>query len=887
MPQPALEIKEFDGGITDSYLDCRPNQYQTADNLLVRQDKKFETRFGTRIHDSTMYQIPAGSQRIGSFALFDDTFLIQSARNYYYQNVTWQTLTGPTSNPVFPVAATTNYISKAEYNKHLIVTSDGFGSPQKLYKDNNGALKVRNAGLPKVTLVAAMALANQIKSKFNAHASSGSLHAHADNTNSITSDDAHDLPSLITLIVEIMADYTAHNADANLASAWAYHVAQQSGTKVLTSTTAPQTLSECLTLLLDIKTQFNSHDAGATAHNSGSTQQVSKYTEPQISSAGGTGSNYIYTILARYDYYVGTDLVKDYGPTHQIELSNVGAPNSNTVTIGEIPVIANGSYENWDTSNIKWEIYRTETDGTTHYYLKEVTNGTTSTTDTTSDATLTAGTPQQIYTAGSVLDNDLPPQAKYVVVANDITWYGHVKEGSAVKKSRIRQSKKFDPDSCPEEFYVDLEDEITGMGYVGIYPIAFCKRHIYRIEGFRDTQGRGSIQKREISRTVGAINHLSIVNTLNGCFFSSETGFYWTNGFEVRRISTTFDSRYSGLVSSSTQRARHYGEYDVLGNRVYWAAMSDSGSTDNDTIYVLDLNFGLRQSLEIADAAEATFTNIVPGDDTWTPCALGFDTSGNMVIGDRRGYLFKFDDSKYSDPAINTSVAPSSWYETAITFTYNGPAFSFGTVDAKKMALWCTVVILNSSNLSLQISSKNDDSGFFYPMKEMRFRGNLVWRDIDAPVWLPDPDGYPWNFFPLLIEKRRFPSNSMRFLYKQLQFTNSETNIIRSDDYGTVTVNPSAGTATLNTGSWPSDLFGYFISFASDDYNKEYEITANTSSIVTFSDPSLTSPSSSTAEWVIRGVRKGERLNLSSYSISWDILTASHAPYRGVTGGNE
>lgn len=888
MPQQALEIRDYDGGITDNYLDCAPNEYKTADNLLIKDNKKFETRYGTGIYSSTMYQAPSGNQRIGAFVLFDDTQFTQSARDLFYQNVTWQTLTGPTSNKALAAGGVSNYLSHAEWNKHLIVTTDAFGSPQKIYQDNTGTFQVRNGGVPKITQTACIALANNLKSQFNLHFASHGIHAHADTIDQISTVDAFDLPSLIALTTVLTGCYTAHNADANLASAWAYHIAQQSGTKLLASSTVVQTLADVKIRLDDIKSKYNSHDAGNTAHNTGSTFQVAKYSEPQIASAGGTGSNFIYTFVPYYEYFVGSVLFIDEGATHQITLLNAGAPDSNTVSITQIPVITNGTTENYDTSNIKWKIYRTAANGTTSYLTGSVTNGTTTYSDTMSDTTLQAVV-EQIYTAGGVLDNDLPPQAKFVVVANDICWYAHVKEGSEVNKSRVKQSSKFDPDSVPGANYVDLEDEITGMGYVGIYPIAFCKKRIYRLEGFFDDQGNGQIDKREIARTIGSINHQSIVNTLSGCFFATEAGFYFTDGFTVVKVSHNFDTRYKALVATATQKARIYGEYDVTNSRIYWCCTSESTASENDIIYVLDLKWGIRPLPNSTDFANATFTNIVPSSLTWKPCCLGFDASGNFVIGDSRGYLFEFDQNKFSDPIVNTAANPSTWGTSAIVWDHEGPAFSFGTSDQKKIALWCTTVLDNQSNVSLQIGSKSDDSGVFTALKEIRFRGNITWRDIDAPSWRPDPDGYKWRIFPILIEKRRFPSRPNRFLYKQIQVTNSFTNIARSDDFGTALVNKGGSTATLNTYptiSWPTDLIEYYISFESDGYVTNYAILTRTANILTFSDSTKNAADAATSKWLIRGVRKNERLNLISYSISWELLTASHRPYRGDIGEN-
>lgn len=878
-----LEFTDFSGGITDNYIDGKLNTYKEADNLLVKDDKKFRNRFGTQIYNthSTMDQIPAGQTRVAAQFLFDGVYFYNNARNIYYQSSTtaWGTLQGTSSNAAMAAGTASTYLSWAEWNKHLIVTSSAYGSPMKIYNDSAGTTRVRNAGLPKITLVGCIELANQIKSKYNAHAASGTLHAHADSTNLTTSTDAHDLASLIVLTTELIADFTAHNADANLAAAWLYHGAQQVGAPAhtLASTTTPETLADCKTILDDIKTKYNAHDADATAHTSGATQVVAKVSAPSLASAGGTTHNYIYTFLAHFTYTVGGSTFQDFGPTYQVAITNIGTPNTNTVTIANIPTIANSTFENYDTATIQWYIYRTEDAGTTSYYLKAVTNGTTSTTDTATDASINTGV--QIYTAGGVLDNDPPPQAKYVIQANDIVWYLNCKEGNSTRKFRVRQSVKFDGDSCPESFFIDMDDDITGGGVVGIYPIIFCNKRIYRLEGFQDDQGNGAVQKFEISRTAGCINHLSIVNTLEGIFFAGQDGWYFTDGFSVTPIATQLRSRYLDLVSTQTQRDRMYGVFDIHKNLVYWACMASSSSDDNDVLYVLHLNFGVSR--------ESTFTTVSPDADSWRASSIGFDASDVMQVGDSRGYVLAFDENYFSDVKVNVAVASSTWTTKAIIYDYQGPALSFGTVNAKKLASWITATFGNETNMSVTIGSKNDDSGTWHNLNEIRFRDNITWRDVDAPTWSHTFIGAAWRYFPMINEKRRFPSQNLRSMYKQIQFTNSLTVIARSDDLSsTAAVVKAAHTATISSGSWPTEAVDHYISFASDNYTLNYLITARSSTVLTFTDTAVVVTDAAASKWVIRGYRRNERLNLVAFSLAWMPMTSSLKTYRGDDGAN-
>lgn len=141
-------VDRFDGGITDNYLDGVPNRYRYADNLIVTTNAKLFTRPGSTIYNSTYYQIPAGAQRIGALVALGTTLFYQSAKNFYYINSGWQTLTGASGNPVLTSGDTTNFISTTVWNGHLFVTSDAYPPVMKIYSDSGGTLRVRNAGLP-------------------------------------------------------------------------------------------------------------------------------------------------------------------------------------------------------------------------------------------------------------------------------------------------------------------------------------------------------------------------------------------------------------------------------------------------------------------------------------------------------------------------------------------------------------------------------------------------------------------------------------------------------------------------------------------------------------------------------------------------------------------
>ena len=125
-------------------------------------------------------------------------------------------------------------------------------------------------------LAAAIALANSLKSKYNAHCADATEHTTAaDTTNLVTTTDATDLASLKTLVAALLTKYVLHDDDAELGSSWVYHVAQEGSNHSLASAVAPTTLPQCHARLNDLKAKLNAHDADTTCHAADTLHQES------------------------------------------------------------------------------------------------------------------------------------------------------------------------------------------------------------------------------------------------------------------------------------------------------------------------------------------------------------------------------------------------------------------------------------------------------------------------------------------------------------------------------------------------------------------------------------------------------------------------------------
>lgn len=756
MQPQVFTVDDFSGGITDNYIAGNPNKYQKADNLLIEKHGakgKLILRPGSELYNETYPQLPSLTVRTSSIYYFKALAgsLFFSDRDVHYLSAGWHTLTGPTSNKIFPSPHDhDSIITMDEWNNHVFVTSDAYMNPAKLYVDSVGALTLRSAGLP------------------------------------------------------------------NLA------------------------------------------------------------TSPTITPGANTSKSFTYGFAYYYTYMVGTVTFEDYGGMTEVQVNSADAPNTNANAISVIPAIANGANTNWDTANIKVKIYRTTNGGSTKYYVGQVSNGTTTFTDNVSDASLVLNV--EAYTNGGVVSNDAPPVCKYLhITENNVGVYANIKDGTEILSNQINYSIPNDPDSCPADFFEQVDEEITGVSSLRSRVIVFCVSSVYRLEGFFDLQGRGSIQKTKISDVTGCVSAQSIVQTIDGIYWAGADGFYFTDGFKVLKISGDLDTTtYRALVDTTAMQKQIQGKYDRFNTRIWWAAQYSAGASDNDTCFVLDLRWGV--------SAEMPFTTVSGGSD-FKPSAIEFEGK-NLIRGNSNGYIFRHDEDLKVDPKISVGVAGSIWPTSAIIYEHKSCAFNYGTEYLRKFVPRITITLRNLSNLSVQIRSINDDGRQTADLVPIRFRGNLIWGD-ETLIW-GDAD-LVWGFTGLIVEERHFPSRSLRFSYKQIQITNAFVNIANSDTYGNVIVDSGAKTATLIdsvTYNFPSNAVDYYISFSNDGYVRRFLVTAQSSDVLTFSDALNFAPSSSSIQWLLRGYPKGESINIISYTMGYNVFGQTQDKFNTGEAGN-
>lgn len=594
-------------------------------------------------------------------------------------------------------------------------------------------------------------------------------------------------------------------------------------------------------------------------------------SSPAIAVGGAGARVYIYAFHYEYTYMVGDQEFQDVGPITFVDRTGSLEPSASNNAITLIPAITNGVTDNYDTGVIRVFIYRTIDAGQTLYQIGSVVNGITVFTDNVSDAAATNG--DVLYTDDGTVEFDPPPQSKYLHVVNNTGYYLNLTDGSETFPYRVRQSIPGDPDSCPIDFSVDLEDEGVGISSVKSVPIAFCKKYIYRIEQGFDQFGRGLMNPVRISDTIGCVSNLSIVQAENYVFWAGVDGFYATDGYQIIKLSELINQRYKTLLTEQANEAFIYGKYDEKERRIYWCIQSDSANLDNDSLIVLDLRWGIKPT--------ACFTTW--SGNSFRPTALeNFD--GYLMRADTRGYVFRHDPAVFTDPKVNTITDPEDWDVETIIWTYQSVNVNFGSTFFRKLPTRVLLTAANIANTSIQISAINDAGRSVRNLTPIRWLRNFVWGDPNF-VW-GNPDCI-WGGVGIIEQWRRFPARSLRLSYLSLVVTNAFAVVINSDLYGTGTFDGSANTVTLAGGyEWPTDSADYAITVETDDYVREFTVVSVAGDEATVADPLGLLPTGE-YQWELKGFRKGEPLNLLSYNVFWEPIGQSQMTYEtGQSGAN-
>lgn len=601
-----------------------------------------------------------------------------------------------------------------------------------------------------------------------------------------------------------------------------------------------------------------------------------------------------------------------YPVGYQIPTQNSAVyPSTSVVTtrsnkISQLPVLANTNETNYDTSNVKLNIARTTDGGTTFYIAGFVNNGVTTYTDSVNDTISIQSNPALntnalLYTSGGVVGNDQPPQAKYIEIVNNVVYYGSITDTGQDFPQRIRQALPFAPDHAPATFFDDMDEAITGLARARSNLVVFCQNSIYRESGGFNTVGQGALTHERISDTTGCLNYKSIVKTEIGIFFAGNDGFYYTDGFQIIKISLELDKTYKRLTSSTNQRRSITGAYDKITRRIWWSMKNSSTDTENNISYVFYLDFGVKPSGVFSTISNGIYQT-QSGLNNYQPASVVF-MNGTAYIGDGRGYILFSDQDNKSDAFIDTTQVAANWITRYIPFNWTTAAMDAGSVFMKKYLTRLHVVGKNVGNETIQVSAIRDmnfDSDGIKLMSIINYTDNMTWGDARV-IWnnpAQDPKEV-WNPQGKLDAWRRFPQTSLRADVFQLQFMPNKSAVYSVDgNYPTgsnAVVDATLKTATIQTPTgysailWPLDVVGMVIAFQTDKYTNEFTITALNAGAtkITYSDPTnLSVTNSGGIKWVIRGYKKNQRAYISSAIIHYELTGDNNPSYPGATAGS-
>jgi hypothetical protein len=133
------------------------------------------------------------------------------------------------------------------------------------YIENHRVINTRT----NASLKTAISVANEVRTDFISHFANATRHTAGQQSTASLPAAATDITTLIALVTEELTLYAAHNADAILASGWAYHNAQNMAGHALVSAAAPTDLAGVIGKLTDLKAKYNAHEIETDCHTTG------------------------------------------------------------------------------------------------------------------------------------------------------------------------------------------------------------------------------------------------------------------------------------------------------------------------------------------------------------------------------------------------------------------------------------------------------------------------------------------------------------------------------------------------------------------------------------------------------------------------------------------
>lgn len=530
-------------------------------------------------------------------------------------------------------------------------------------------------------------------------------------------------------------------------------------------------------------------------------------------------------------------------------------------------------------------VYSTTTNGTTYYLIHQDIYDN----PTGEDYTFTVPyipddllqTKPVLYTDGGIVPNSEPPRANCVHVVDEVAYYGDVLDKSGRRyKNRVMASIPSDIDSVPETFYIDLDSDVIAISSTKSTIVVLCKKGAYRLNNTQNELGQGNLLFEKISDTSTCISNSGAVQSLYGIFWAGDDGIYYTDGYAAKKLNQEYGITYRSWTMTPSgevdieRTSRVQGKYNYQDDTIAWTFKS--GFLDSDLLYVLDLKYGIREN--------SSFTTW-SGGDSFSPTAIEF-IGGELIRGDRRGFVFKHKESLHTDPRVEIDKPTTAWTTQPIMYDITTIDYDFQTSSTRKYVTEVTVACASDTNLSMNITSDSDMGRKLEDLKPVRSRSSYLWG-VDSLYW--GDSEYFWNIGSSVHQKRKMPGRSIRCNYKSLKFSNAKVALISSDEIGAAKVDSELKTITLlqEGREFPPSFIGHFIALQRDNYTQEFEIESISLSKnqLTLKDPTNDITPSESTLWVLRGYPKGEILNLLNVIVTYEPFGETQAAYRTSQSG--
>ena len=621
--------------------------------------------------------------------------------------------------------------------------------------------------------------------------------------------------------------------------------------------------------------------------------------EDNSSSGTGTDGTFLFKCVYKYIYKANDIEYTVYGPPSDSD--SVALTNKGTfifkATLPYLDIPTGGLYEGceWDLERVNIEVYRTIANGSDYYYVTEVPNILGDEDGKIVDVAIT-GTDtdlinnKPLYTTGGTVELWPAPKSKYIINARDIAYYCNTveeyldSEGSVkslrqkARPNRVYQSVPGITGAIGDNFYVDVDDDIVGVGQINGLPIVFTSSFIYRLEGTIDATGAGTFRTRVIDENVGCVSHASVVSTPQGIYFAGQDGFYRTDGYKLQSLTEDLDNSYSDITETVTQKELVTGAYDPKDQRVYWG-VAKKGSILPDEVWVLHLS---SHGFTKMDSINFEATSMVVRD-------------GVLFRGDTLGFVYRHSKDykhdyvrSYSEPTITnedgTLLAVYDWAKRYIDFKYISSATSFGAPSTRKWVNEAIFSLETEGNMGIKPVSINDANNIESDMKEITRENTWSWNDPDF-AWGdssadPSVSNFRWGTPDAITKPRKFPRRESRCRQKQVGLVPIKYKKYFSGTWGACTLTYSASgesqglyTATLS-GNWPENLDGGFIYIPTlfDGDAKRYNYNSSSSTYSEFKILDKPTPTTITFRGII-GEFTGENMawHIKNYALEQRI----------------